>query len=210
MWMKRVKVPVSDSTLRTSRPVAQSEAGFLDRRTFLGGAAALLLVPLARAGWARDVAPALPAATQSALAGSPYVYVSPLRSDGAESRCHGEVWYGWFDGAVHLTTSHTTWKARAVAQGLDRARIWVGDHGRWKQLIGRNEAFRSAPRFDATVRAVADPALVAKLLAVYPGKYPAEFPAWKERMEQGHADGSRVLLRYEPILPSHPPAGVSR
>ena len=30
---------------------------------------------------------------------SAFVYVSPLKSDGAESRCHGEVWYGWLDGA---------------------------------------------------------------------------------------------------------------
>ena len=31
---------------------------------------------------------------------SAFVYVSPLKSDGAESRCHGEVWYGWLDGRV--------------------------------------------------------------------------------------------------------------
>ena len=71
---------------------------------------------------------------------SPYAYVSPLRSDGAQSKCHGEVWFAWLDGAIVTTTSATSWKARALAQGLDRARIWVGNYGRWKHPGGNNEA----------------------------------------------------------------------
>jgi hypothetical protein len=133
-----------------------------------------------------------------ALEQSPYVYVSPLRKDGSESSCHGEVWYAWLDGAVVLTSASSSWKARAVARGLTGARVWVGDHGRWKQLGLRNEAFREAPRFDARAEVVKDAALVERMLAEYDRKYPDEIGKWRERMRTGNADGSRVLLRYVP------------
>ncbi|MDJ0851623.1 MAG: hypothetical protein QNK04_24880 [Myxococcota bacterium] len=166
----------------------------LDRRDFLTGAVASLLAPLtARAD--AELSPKL----RKALETSPFVYVSPLRKNGGESTCHGEVWYGWIDGAVYLTTSTTTWKARSVARGHDRARLWVGDHGRWKRLLGRDESFRQAPSFDAAVTRADDPAVVGHLLGIFAKKYPAEFPSWKERMERGHRDGSRVLLRYVPL-----------
>jgi len=155
----------------------------------------LLLVPgAARAAATRF---ALPPETLRALETAEFVYVSPLARDGSESTCHGEVWYGWIDGAVHLTTARTTWKARAVARGLDRARIWVGSHGRWKGILGRNEAFRQAPSFDARAK-IAPNDRLEELLTLYQRKYPKEIGAWAERMRKGHADGTRVLLRYDP------------
>lgn len=167
----------------------------LSRRAFLGGGAALLLWPGAVRAAATRLG--LPAETLRALETSQFVYVSPLRSDGSESTCHGEVWYGWIDGGVHLTTARSTWKARAVARGLDRARIWVGDHGRWKGVLWNNEAFQKAPSFEARAKPV-DGAGIEALLAIYRRKYPKEIGAWADRMRQGHADGSRVLIRYEP------------
>ena len=50
------------------------------------------------------------------------------------------MWFGWIDGAAVVITAATTWKARSLERGLTRARLWVGDYGRWKQLIGRNES----------------------------------------------------------------------
>ena len=188
MWTRRPRV-------RASEPDCDSG---LSRRGFLAGSAAVLAAP-----WLRPLvasaASELPAATVGALEKSGLVYVSPLRRDGSESTCHGEVWFDWRDGAVHLTTARTTWKARSQAKGLDRARVWVGDHGRWKRALGRNQAFRQAPHFDARVRVVEDPAVVAKVLVTFARKYPAEFPSWKGKMERGHADGSRILLRYDPV-----------
>lgn len=162
----------------------------IDRRTFLGAALGLLCSPvttLARAGQ-----------PDGALASSPFVYVSPLRSDGSESRCHAEVWYAWLDGAVVLITARDRWKARAVARGLDGARIWVGDYGRWKRLIGANESFRKGPSFVARAEFVRDAALLDRMLAVYEQKYPEEIGDWRDRMRSGYADGSRVLIRYRP------------
>jgi len=169
----------------------------IDRRAFLGGAAALLLHP--RLLWA-DAAGSLPEATQQALEASSFVYVSPLRSDGAESTCHGEVWYGWIDGAVVLNTSKTTWKALALNRGLDRARLWVGDYGRWKGVLAsRNDGFRKGPSFDARAERVADAAVNDRLLALYDRKYPGEIGKWRDKMRDGFASGDRIAIRYRPI-----------
>ena len=166
----------------------------MHRREFLLGAAGAALWPLV--GRAEDVLPTGP------LESSPFVYISPLRSDGSESTCHGEVWYGWLDGAVVINTAPNTWKSRALAKGLDGARIWVGDHGRWKKLMGRNEAFRSAPSFDARVESVVgDEDLLERLLALYEKKYPAEIASWRDRMRKGYHSGARLLLRYTPVQP---------
>jgi hypothetical protein len=179
----------------------------ISRRAFVSGALTLLAWPRsARAGTPAGpsaetlgpdgrVAPAL----VSALEASRYAYVSPLRSDGSESVCHGEVWFAWLDGAVVTTTAAERWKARAVARGLARARIWVGDHGRWKQLGGSNEAFRRAPSFEARAHRVDDSALLERVLAVYEKKYPEEIGRWRERMRAEVASGKRVILRYVPL-----------
>ncbi len=167
----------------------------MHRRTFLLASAGLLLSPLAVA---RSRAAALPEATVAALERSQFVYVSPLCSDGGESTCHGEVWYGWLSGEVVLITGRDAWKSRALAKGLDRARIWVGDHGRWKRFIGRNEAFRAAPSFEARATTVRDEVLLERLLAFYEQKYPAEIADWRGDMRRGYADGSRILIRYAP------------
>jgi hypothetical protein len=184
MWTRRARAPESDL------------AAGLDRRAFLGGAAALLLAPWASRARAEA---ALAAETVALLEKSDYVYVSPLLASGAESTCHGEVWFGWIGGSVYVITSRDRWKSRAALRGLG-ARIWVGDHGRWKRTLGRNEAFRAAPHFDAGARAVKDDAAFGELMKIFARKYGEEFTGkWKPRMETGYADGSRVLLRYEPV-----------
>lgn len=171
------------------------------RRSFLLGSAGLalapLLAPLRRAFAETASGAALPTAL---LEKSGFVYISPLRPDGRETTCHGEVWYGWIDGAVVVITALDSWKSRAQASGFDRARVWVGDHGRWKRLVGRNEAFREAPHFDARVApVVGDAALLERLLAIYETKYPDEIGAWRDKMRSGYQSGERVLLRYTPL-----------
>lgn len=159
----------------------------------------LLLAPavLARAQ-STPARAALAPEIERALAESPYVYVSPLRSNGEESRCHGEVWYGWIDGSVVVITSVESWKARSLARGLVQARLWVGDYGRVKRVIGSNQAFRGGPSFPARAELVRDRSVIERLLAIYEKKYPAEIGNWRGRMRAGHLDGSRVLIRYVP------------
>jgi hypothetical protein len=171
----------------------------IDRRGFLAVAAGAALWPFSRVLAAHHEKPTPGGDLEAALAKSGFVYVSPLRSDGEESTCHGEVWFGHLDGAVVLITATSTWKARALERGLDRARIWVGDHGRWKRMLGsNNEAFREAPSFDAKAEVVVDDALLDRLLATYEEKYPEEIANWRDRMRSGYQDGSRVLIRYSP------------
>lgn len=167
----------------------------LDRRRFLAAALGLLFWKLPRPGRAA----ALAADTRRALESSGFVYVSPLRGDGSESSCHGEVWYGWLEGAVVVIVSRDSWKARAVGRGLVRARIWVGDFGRVKGFLGSNEAFREGPHIEARAVAVQDAALLERLLSRYEHKYPEEIDRWRGRMRGGYRDGSRVLLRYTPV-----------
>ena len=173
----------------------RSGAAPLSRREVLVAGAALATWPLV--GRTETAAPA--SSLRSALETAEFAYISPRKSDGGESTCHGEVWYGWLDGAVVIITSTESWKARALARGLDRARIWAGDHGRWKGLIFHNEDFRRAPSFEAKASIVRDATLLDRLLAVYETKYPAEIADWRDRMRGGYADGSRVLIRYAPV-----------
>jgi hypothetical protein len=162
----------------------------IDRRAFLGASLAFLLSP---AGLARALD------RQRALATSGLVYVSPLHSDGRESTCHGEVWFAWLDDAVVVITARDRWKARAILRGLTRARLWVGDHGPWKRVVGRSEAFRQAPSFDARAEIVEDGALLDRLLAEFDRKYPDEIGKWRDRMRREYADGTRHLIRYTPL-----------
>ncbi len=139
---------------------------------------------------------ALPKPTLEALGKSPLVYISPLRKDGSESRCHGEVWY-FFDGeAVVIVTAKDRWKARAIRGGGDRARVWVGDFGTVGQA---KERYRQAPTFLARSEIVKDRALFDRLMSAYAGRYPSAWGKWKGRFEKGYGDGSRVMIRYTPI-----------
>lgn len=137
--------------------------------------------------------------TRASLESSRFVYISPLLPPGSESTCHGEVWYGWLDETVVIITSTGSWKARALERGLDQARLWVGDHGRWKGWLWNNEAFREAPGFDARATVDADPDLLDRLMARYRAKYPEEIESWEPRMRAGFERGDRILIRYAPI-----------
>jgi hypothetical protein len=121
-----------------------------------------------------------------------------LRSNGEESRCHGEVWVGWFDGSVVVISAARTWKVQSLARGRTRARIWVGDYGRVKKIIGNNQTFRDGPSFVARAERVRDITVIDRLLATYEKKYPAEIKSWQRTMRAGFLDGSRIVIRYVP------------
>ena len=168
----------------------------LSRRDFLRAltaAGAALLLPPGRLR--ADQVFALPEATRAALEKSRLIYLSPLRSDGAESECHGEVWYVRDGAELLVVTAADRWKALAVRRGLDGARIWVGDFGQWKKSDGR---FKTGPSFLAKARFDAEDSVIEAALAAFGVKYPDEWGKWEPRFRKGLADGSRVLIRYRP------------
>jgi hypothetical protein len=161
------------------------------RRQFLQGAAiAALAAPLLRARGE------VPAATQRALEESPLVYLTPLKSNGEESRCHSEIWFVAHAGAIYLVTASDAWRARAVKAGLTRARIWVGDFGVWTKAGDR---FRTAPMFEATASIVTDPAVHAAVLEPMGEKYRSGWITWGPRFRNGLQSGTRVMLQYVPV-----------
>jgi hypothetical protein len=171
--------------------------GVTRRALLRGGVMALGAVALLpRALRAADAKFELGQPTLDALEKSRLVYVSPLKSDGRESRCHGEVWYFWDRGAVVIATATKGWKVRAVRAGRDKARLWVGDFGTYSKA---SEKLRAAPTFLASAALDTDPATFERLLASYAARYADEWGKWKPRFEASHADGSRSVIRYTPI-----------
>ena len=69
----------------------------LNRRTVLVGATLAPFVLLARRGVAQSPEPK-PAA-DAELRSSQLVYLTPIKSDGEESRCKAEIWFGYHAGA---------------------------------------------------------------------------------------------------------------
>jgi hypothetical protein len=135
-------------------------------------------------------------AAKDALGKGKLVYVSPLKKDGTESRCHGEVWYFFDEGTVVIATATKGWKVRSAMAGSARARIWVGDFGPYS---GAKEKLAAAPTFLAQATIDREPFTFERLLASYGTKYPEEWGKWKPRFESSHADGSRTVVRYTPI-----------
>jgi len=180
--------------------------GFIERvvsrRGFMRGAVTLSGVVLLPASLARsrDAEFRASKTAPAAIETSKLIYITPIKSDGKESSCHAEVWFYADDEGLFVVTKEERWRFQAVKRGLDRARIWVGDYGVWKSSHG---AFRSAPTFLARGEHVSnDAGAVERTLKAMAAKYANEdWSTYGPRFKQGLADGSRVLLRYSPILP---------
>ena len=157
----------------------------LTRRNALKAAGAAALATAATPGRAQT----LPAAASD----SDLIYLSPLRSDGSLSRCQAEVWFARVDDALYVVTASDAWRARAVAQGLDRATVWVGDVGVWD----RNPEYVDLPSVTMRATLVDDAATQEQLLDIFGSKYRLEWVVWGRRWRNGLADGSRVMLRYD-------------
>ena len=166
----------------------------LTRRELLIASAGAALIP--RIGHAE--ASALSPAAKAALDTSPLVYVTALKRDGSESRCHAEVWFiGEGDSAL-VVTSSKAWRARAIGKGLTRARLWVGDHGTWDSS-GKTRAFDASPSFLAEASLETAQAAHDHALTLFGSKYTREWGSFGPRFKTGLADGSRVLIRYRAV-----------
>jgi hypothetical protein len=126
----------------------------------------------------------LPPETVELLEKSPYVYVATERKDGTFGAA-AEIWFMWHDGAVWVASPPTTWRAKRIAAGRTAARITV--------------AGKEGPVFSAKGSFVRDPAIYDRLFTTYAKKYPDRWPGYEARFRDGLKDGSRVLIRYEPV-----------
>ncbi len=171
----------------------------LTRRNFLSGAAALsttLLLPAERI-WSHAGEFHLSDAAKQATTESSVIYISPMRSDGTESKCHAEIWFVPDGETLFVVTPLDAWRSRAIKKGLDTARIWVGTFGNWKRSGGK---YKSAPNFLATASIVPQgDAAIAKCLADMGEKYATTgWQTYGKPFHEGTKDGSRVVIRYTP------------
>ena len=124
---------------------------------------------------------------------SSLVYLTPLKTDGSESVCHGEVWFVVHDGSLYVSTDSNAWRADAVRKGLDLARLWLGEHGVWTKAGNK---FKSSPSFVARAELSTDRATHTAALAKFGEKYPERWDTWGPRFAKGLEDGSRALIKY--------------
>ena len=132
--------------------------------------------------------------TKEALSTSRLIYLTPIKSDGKESMCKGEVWFSYDGGDhVHVVTQYDAWRANAIRQGLTSARIWVGEFGLWRDA---GDNYRSAPELMLDGAIEDDPSAQDEVLRTMGGKYTDEWGVWGPRFREGLRDDSRVMLRY--------------
>ncbi len=163
--------------MATRRRVLAAAAGVT------GFAAAGILPALARAAGAED------------LDELDLIYLSPIKSDGNLSRCQAEVWFVHEGDNLFVVTDANAWRARAVTAGLQKARVWVMDVGQWQKSDG---AYKTLPSHVTNVSLQDDKAVHARVLDRFGDKYSLEWVLWGPRFRNGLADGSRVLLKYQP------------
>lgn len=161
------------------------------RRVLAAGVGSVAVAGFATSAGASD-RPGL----QAGLEESDLIYLTPIRSDGKDSRCQAEVWFVHHDSDLYVVTAENAWRARAIDQGLTRTRIWVGDVGQWGDSDGR---YRELPRIEAVASRIQDAEAQKAVLDAMGGKYRLEWFVWGPRFRNGLADGSRVMLRYQPV-----------
>ena len=163
----------------------------LTRRTLMQAALAgtgLSLLPFLKAE-------VLPGKLQSLLQESDLIYLTPIQTNGKESSCQAEIWYVWDGSDIYVCTDTTAWRVRAVARGLDRTRIWVGDLGNWKRSNGK---YKTLPKIETMSSIVTDETIHAKALEMFGEKYPVGWIRYGTVFREGLASGSRTLLKYHP------------
>ncbi len=144
---------------------------------------------------AAHAAPAVqPRSAAAALGTTDLIYLTPIRSDGKESRCQAEVWFVHEGASIWVVTDANTWRARAIARSLHSARIWVGDVGPWGKSQRR---YRSLPNLLARGQRVTGKQQQELALKRFGSKYAGEWLLWGPRFRSGLARGSRVLLQYD-------------
>jgi len=120
---------------------------------------------------------------QKALDSSKYVYIQSTRKDGKLSK-PAEIWFMPYKGAVWVASPPATYRVKRIQAGQTKAKIAVGK--------------TSGPAFNAKGSIVKDPEVNKAMFEAYAKKYTNEWKSYEQKFRDGLADGSRVLIKYEP------------
>ena len=125
---------------------------------------------------------AFPVAIADALRSAKQIYVATRRADGAQSKAV-PVWFMLEGDAVYFTTGPTSHKARRIARGSPLL-VWVGAPD-GLHFVGRAEL-------------VNDPALAARMGAVYDRKYWISWLGFFRPRAERVRDGKTVIVKVQP------------
>ncbi|MYD46094.1 MAG: hypothetical protein F4W92_07060 [Gammaproteobacteria bacterium] len=120
------------------------------------------------------------------------IYLTPIKTDGEESKCQGEVWYVYLDSKIYVTTATDAWRAEAIRKDLPDARIWIGDYGVWTSA---KEKYKEGPELMIEGAIFDDEDKLPEILKAFTDKYgTGRYPrVFKEEIEEE----KRVVLEYE-------------
>ena len=120
---------------------------------------------------------------QKALESGKYIYVASTRKNGELSK-PAEIWFMLHNGAVWVCSPPTTHRVKRIKAGKTEAKIFVGKP--------------DGPSFKAKGSLVKDPEANKALFETYAKKYGSDWTSYEKKFREGLADGSRVLVRYDP------------
>ena len=160
----------------------------MDRRYFLKTATAL--------GGMSLVNPTLANPIATGLRTSDLVYLSPIKSNGDESACQAEIWFAYDGASIYVCTDSESWRATAPTLGLAMTRIWVGDLGQWQDTEGQ---YKNLPALVAKASIESSREEQTRVLELFGDKYRISWLVWGRRFRKGLADGSRTMVKYQPI-----------
>ncbi len=120
---------------------------------------------------------------QKALESSKYVYVQSTRVDGALSKA-AEIWFMVHNGAVWVCSPTDTHRVKRIKAGKTDAKIAVGK--------------ADGPSFKAKGSLVKDAEANKVMFAAFAKKYASDWTSYEKKFQEGLADGSRTLVKYDP------------
>jgi len=120
---------------------------------------------------------------QKALDSSKYVYIQSTRKDGTLGKS-AEIWFMHHNGAVWVASPATTHRVKRIQAGQTKAKIAIGK--------------TDGPSFNAKGSIVKDPEANKVMFEVYAKKYGSGWSSYEKKFRDALADGSRVLIEYEP------------
>jgi hypothetical protein len=132
---------------------------------------------------------ALDADLEKALRSSTYVYISTERKDQSFGK-PAEIWFLFHQGAIWVASPPTTWRVKRIKAGRSKAKIAVGKP--------------EGPSFRAIGSLSKDTSVHEVMFKTFAEKYADRWKGYEQRFRDGLKDGSRVLIKYDPMVTREP------